>query len=543
MKASFAIAAVVAPQAPVVKQGFVKQDQAGAFHTTLSLFLPASAQSGMQAAKPVEGGSPENVTATVLRGPQSPALGEGDPGTHPVTYSGTQPGGLPVGTGQPQPGVQSGVKELPPGTLNGPRPTPEPRVPGPAHNVLPVTRAKTQNATSIPQNAGAAAKVTTTVRQRSSSSQGASDPPPPCDVSLSNVSRSDLSALMPPAAAPILKSLEGEKVTAQSAAQHTSPQSWPLAPLSKTVPQTISSTMQGVPASASTPPGTTQSPHDGTSASPGNASVTNGPSPAVGAGQANPAGSPAVALQSHVPLNAVPGSLSLRRSRNNTPPAPAATKPTRVDELAGGPDHTSERLRVSPTVALHGTFAAQVKEISSPAVPSKVSEGVATSASVLQCAAESTRSNGAPMATQAGAQNTASNVLQKMDAAVPAQTISLRADSRHLDVGVQSSALGWIEVRATSGASGSVDATIHVQNDALARDVASHSGNIVAFAREHSVGVGQLSVGVGSGGGGRQDHREGQQAAGEQKRVESGSVALASPMDGPPGLSLISVRA
>jgi hypothetical protein len=147
------------------------------------------------------------------------------------------------------------------------------------------------------------------------------------------------------------------------------------------------------------------------------------------------------------------------------------------------------------------------------------------------------------MASQAAGQNTASNVLQKMDAAGPAQTISLRADSRHLDVGVQSSALGWIEVRATSGASGSVDATIHVQNDAAARDIASHAGNIVAFAREHSVGVGQLSVGVGGGEGGGKEHGHSQQAAVEQERDEPGSAALASPMDGPSGQSLISIRA
>jgi hypothetical protein len=147
------------------------------------------------------------------------------------------------------------------------------------------------------------------------------------------------------------------------------------------------------------------------------------------------------------------------------------------------------------------------------------------------------------MTSQATGQITAFNVLQKMDAASPAQTTLLRADSRHLDVGVQSSALGWIEVRATSGASGSVDATIHVQNDALAKDIASQSGNIVAFAREHSVGVGQLSVGIGGGESGRQEHGHSQQAAGKQEGDESGTAALASAIDESPSISLISIRA
>jgi hypothetical protein len=147
------------------------------------------------------------------------------------------------------------------------------------------------------------------------------------------------------------------------------------------------------------------------------------------------------------------------------------------------------------------------------------------------------------MESKVAGQNTASNVLQKMDTPGPAQMVSLRSDSRHLDVGVQSSALGWIEVRATSGPSGSVDATIHVQSDAVAKDVASHAGNIVAFAREYSVGVGQLSVGVGGGEGEKHEHGRSQQAAGEQERDEPGTAALASPIDGAPSLSLISIRA
>ena len=97
------------------------------------------------------------------------------------------------------------------------------------------------------------------------------------------------------------------------------------------------------------------------------------------------------------------------------------------------------------------------------------------------------------------AQANAAQVLQRMDTAVPSAAVQLRADPRHLDVGVSSSALGWVEVRATASSSGRVDAALHVQTNSSAHMLAAQSKEIATYAREHSVELGQLSVGVGTG--------------------------------------------
>jgi hypothetical protein len=94
----------------------------------------------------------------------------------------------------------------------------------------------------------------------------------------------------------------------------------------------------------------------------------------------------------------------------------------------------------------------------------------------------------------------AAQVLQRMDLASSSGAVQLRADARRLDVGVSSSSLGWVEVRATTSASGRVDATLHVQSDASAQVLSSQSREISDYAREHSVQLGQVSVGVGTGG-------------------------------------------
>jgi hypothetical protein len=104
-------------------------------------------------------------------------------------------------------------------------------------------------------------------------------------------------------------------------------------------------------------------------------------------------------------------------------------------------------------------------------------------------------------------QATAAQVLQRMDMAAPSGAVQLRADARRLDVGVSSGALGWLEVRATTAASGRVDATLHVQNDSSAYALASQSREITAYAREHSVPLGELSVGVGTGDSAREESR------------------------------------
>lgn len=102
----------------------------------------------------------------------------------------------------------------------------------------------------------------------------------------------------------------------------------------------------------------------------------------------------------------------------------------------------------------------------------------------------------------------ARQVLQRMDTALPIGSTKLHADLRHLEVGVATGTLGWVEVRATTGTSGRVDATLHVQNDASARIVEAQSTQIANFAQEHSVNLGELSVGVGAGNSDRHHNSE-----------------------------------
>jgi hypothetical protein len=97
------------------------------------------------------------------------------------------------------------------------------------------------------------------------------------------------------------------------------------------------------------------------------------------------------------------------------------------------------------------------------------------------------------------AQENTAQVLQRMDTAAPSGAVQLRADARHLDVGVSSSVLGWVEVRATASSSGRVDAALHVQTNSSAHILTAQSKEIATYVREHSVGLGQLSVGVGTG--------------------------------------------
>jgi hypothetical protein len=150
----------------------------------------------------------------------------------------------------------------------------------------------------------------------------------------------------------------------------------------------------------------------------------------------------------------------------------------------------------------------------------------------------------------AGAQHTETSVmqvLQRMDAAAPADIIQLRADARHLNVGVSSDSLGWVEVKATAGPSGTVDAALHVETNASAHVLAAQSKEITEYVRDHSVQLGQLSVGVETGDGMGGNARSAQ----ENARAEN-AVSLKSPMkersgtepDLPPEkVSFISIRA
>jgi hypothetical protein len=139
-------------------------------------------------------------------------------------------------------------------------------------------------------------------------------------------------------------------------------------------------------------------------------------------------------------------------------------------------------------------------------------------------------------------------VLQRMDGATSSGVVQLRADPRRLEVGVSSGSLGWVEVKATTGPAGRVDATLQAQNDASAHVLAGQSSEISSYAREHSVQLGQVSVGVGTG----------DSAQGESRSTDNGARnGNATPVKeavGPPAnaeqayyagdtVSLISIRA
>jgi hypothetical protein len=143
-------------------------------------------------------------------------------------------------------------------------------------------------------------------------------------------------------------------------------------------------------------------------------------------------------------------------------------------------------------------------------------------------------------------ETSATQVLQKMDFAGPSGPVQLRMDARRLDVGVSSGALGWVEVRATTGASGRVDATVHVQNDASAQVLSNQSREISDYAREHSVQLGEVSVGVGTGDNAQSESRSTDTPAGNETRIRRSERPLADAEQthyAGEAVSLISVRA
>lgn len=541
MKASFAIVAAVTPQAPLAKQ-----NQTGDFRNALGSLLPGFSQNGLQAARPAAGGSATSVTPAVVQ--EASRLLPNDAGVHaqpdtlPDSHPGTGPRESQVGTAKPQLGSESGLGSEPTPeeaeVASGSRVFQKPTLPSLASNVVAATTAKGRDVGSIVESGGNAGKATA-LRQRSSPRQTASDASPQSDASRPAVPGPDVPALVLTPVLPTLQVPASENGIPQPAKPHSDPQTSRLASIVTASAKAALAGTQSIPDSSSQTSGAAFPsaglagvPVDSTSHSHERA----GANPTA---LSNAVRSPRLPPAASGNQTSVAGAIG---SHSNPSTAPAPTRSTRVDEVSGAEDHAIEHPRVSPAVALHGTLATQLREVVSPDAPAKASDVLAPG-SVLQGAVESSPSSRPTVAGHAATQDTALSVLQKLDTPVPAQPISLRVDSRHLDVGVQSSALGWIEVRATSGASGSVDATIHVQSDALAKDLSGQSGTIVAFAREHSVGVGQLSVGVGSGESGRQEHPQSQLKAGEQERDEPGSEVLGSPGDRPPGLSLISIRA
>jgi hypothetical protein len=143
-------------------------------------------------------------------------------------------------------------------------------------------------------------------------------------------------------------------------------------------------------------------------------------------------------------------------------------------------------------------------------------------------------------------ETSATQVLQKMDFAGPSGPVQLRMDARRLDVGVSSGALGWVEVRATTGASGRVDATVHVQNDASAQVLSNQSREISDYAREHSVQLGEVSVGVGTGDNAQSESRSTDTPDENETRIRRSERPLADAEQthyAAEAVSLISVRA
>lgn len=142
----------------------------------------------------------------------------------------------------------------------------------------------------------------------------------------------------------------------------------------------------------------------------------------------------------------------------------------------------------------------------------------------------------------------AAQVLQRMDTAAPPGAVQLRVDARHLDIGVSSGVLGWVEVRATASSSGRVDAALHVQTNSSAHMLTAQSKEIATYAREHSVELGQLSVGVGTGDSARGNSRASMHdGAGKDDialvRKPMKSPASNEPQQPPEKVSFISVRA
>lgn len=142
----------------------------------------------------------------------------------------------------------------------------------------------------------------------------------------------------------------------------------------------------------------------------------------------------------------------------------------------------------------------------------------------------------------------AAQVLQRMDTAAPPGAVQLRVDARHLDIGVSSGVLGWVEVRATASSSGRVDAALHVQTNSSAHMLTAQSKEIATYAREHSVELGQLSVGVGTGDSARGNSRSSMHDGAGKDDIALVRKPMKSPASNEPQqplekVSFISVRA
>lgn len=143
-------------------------------------------------------------------------------------------------------------------------------------------------------------------------------------------------------------------------------------------------------------------------------------------------------------------------------------------------------------------------------------------------------------------QVSATQLLDRMDTASGDATVQMRGDARHLEVGVASGSMGWVEVHATAGPAGKVDAALHLEGHVQAQSLSGQAGAIVEYARQHEVQLGQISVGLGTGDGSR--GQSGQSGGSHQNaRSSSGTLtresAPAEEQSVAANISLISVRA
>lgn len=160
--------------------------------------------------------------------------------------------------------------------------------------------------------------------------------------------------------------------------------------------------------------------------------------------------------------------------------------------------HPSKESQKETLTVVQGGIAQKASIYSSPAVPA-IQQQTAPSVPIPAMLGHRMQE---PVEAHRAEAN-AAQVLQRMDEASPADAMQLRADARHLDVGVTAGSLGWVEVRASVNPNGKVDAALHLETNASAHLVAVQSKEIADYARTHSIQLGQVSVGVGTGDGSR----------------------------------------
>jgi hypothetical protein len=128
------------------------------------------------------------------------------------------------------------------------------------------------------------------------------------------------------------------------------------------------------------------------------------------------------------------------------------------------------------------------------------------------------------------------------------RSLHVASRSNLIEVGVDSTAYGWLEVKA-SVSSGSVSASIHAMDSAAAPAITAHLQGLSSYLSEHAIPVRELTVSSGPAGQGGGDGGGGSGASQDQDR-EAGSKspraptsAVASSVSDDQDSSMISVHA